>query len=476
MMRRFFYCLLCGWIVCLSACSLAPKYSRPAMMIPQHYQEAGKWQRASPSLANTKRGPWWHMYHDPTLNILEEQVFPANQTLQLALAQYDEARATAAAARGLLFPLLTGVTEPQRIAGSGTVANIPTSRVYNDVPVGVEFSYEIDVWGRIRNFVKAAEDRQRASAADLAAVDLSLHAELASDYFTYRGDQEAQEILDKTVIVYKKALFLTRMRHSGGASPEADVDQAETQFKAAQTLATDARLRQALMAHAIAILVGTPPAAFTLPPTHARIRVIYLTATMPSTLLERRPDIAAAELRVQAANAQIGVARAAYFPDFSLLGTLGFESQSLAKLLEMPSLYWAIGPDATWILFNGGRTQALVEQAKAIYFENVAVYRQTVLTAFQQVEDNLVSMRRLDQEMITEAVAVKAANRAVVQAYYRYKGGIITFLDVVVTQNTALQTELDDVDIRTRRQNASVALIKALGGGWQEQRDPVVRG
>jgi NodT family efflux transporter outer membrane factor (OMF) lipoprotein len=462
-------------LLLLSACSLAPPYHPPEMLIPTNYKEAGKWLPANPTNFSAQRQSWWLIYGDATLSDLEERVTIGNQNLQAAYARYQEAHAAVQVARAGLFPQLTGIANPQRIGTSGNVANSLPVPVYNDTLIGADFSYEIDAWGRIRNLVAAAENREQASAADLAAVNLSMHAELAYDYFALRGAEQAQRILDETVKVYKKALYLTRMLHDGGAAPEADVDQAETQLKSTETLATDERLKRAQLEHAIAILIGEPPAMFSLPTVKDKIPLVTVVPSIPSTLLESRPDVAAAQRRMQAANAQIGVARAAFFPDFSLLGTVGFESQILSNLLQMPSLFWAIGPYATQILFDGGRIQGFLNEAKASYFETVANYRQIVLVAFREVEDNLVAIHRLDQEIVTEAVAVKSADRAVVQANYRYRGGIITYLDVVVTQNTALQTELTAVDLRYRRQQASVQLIKAIGGGWQMQCDVRVR-
>jgi NodT family efflux transporter outer membrane factor (OMF) lipoprotein len=297
-------------------------------------------------------------------------------------------------------------------------------------------------------------------------MDLSLHAELATDYFNLRSDDEAQRVLDSTVKAYQEAYDLTESRHVGGAAPEADVDQAKAQLESAKSLAIDVRIKRAQMEHAIAVLIGEAPAQFHLPAVKKRIPFISVAPGVPSTLLQRRPDIAAAELRVQAANAQIGVARAAYYPDFSLIGALGFEGTSGSNLFSAPSLFWSLGPQAFWILFNGGKTQAFVDLAKAQYFETVANYRQITLTAFQEVEDNLIAMHKLNSEVVTQDAATKAAYKALQQAKYRYLGGIITYLDVVLTQNIALQTELVDIDVRVRRQIASVQLIKAIGGGW----------
>lgn len=319
------------------------------------------------------------------------------------------------------------------------------------------------------------QDLAKASEADLAAATLSLHAQLASNYFSLRGADEAQHVLDSTVEAYQKALYLTKKRHHGGASPIADVDEAETQLENARTFAADMRLQRAQLEHAIAVLIGRFPADFSLPPAKLPKHAINLNPDLPSTLLERRPDIAAAALRVQAANANIGIARAAFFPDFELSTILGFNSKTLSNLLSKPSLFWSLGPissltlfqhTAAQTIFDGGALLGLLRQANASYFETVANYRQTVLTAFQEVEDNLVAIRRLAQENRSQMAATRSAKRAWLQAQHRYTGGLITFLEVVVLENIALQTELTSVNVRTRQQIASVQLIKALGGGW----------
>jgi NodT family efflux transporter outer membrane factor (OMF) lipoprotein len=322
------------------------------------------------------------------------------------------------------------------------------------------------VWGRVRNNVIAAQDKAKASAADWSAIDLSMHAELANDYFALRGDDQEQKILDEAVRAYTIGYNLNSRRHKGGVSSEADVDQAKAQLESAKTLAADKRLKRAQLEHAIATLVGVVPAEFHLPANANPMKVVSIAPAVPCGLLQRRPDVAAAELRVQAANAQIGVVRAAYFPDFNILGGIGFQSADGYNLFSLPSVFWSLGPTAALTLIDGGRIDAFVRYAKASYFETVANYRQTSLTAFQEVEDNLVAIHRLNQEMQTQAAAVTASYRAEKQAEYRYKGGVINYLDVVFEQNIALQAALVDADIKTRRQIASVQLIKATGGGW----------
>ncbi|MDR3476459.1 MAG: efflux transporter outer membrane subunit [Gammaproteobacteria bacterium] len=461
--------------ITLTACSLAPKYQRPEMSIPDHYQEAGKWIPVNTTAADISHGPWWEIYQDQALNALESKVTLANQNLKLAFYRYQEARALAQVARSAYYPTILGIGNADRQSASGNIANVPNNSLFNDTLIGADFSYEVDVFGRVRNSVRASESSAKASAADLAAVNLSSHAELASDYFSLRGSEAQLQVLERTVAVYKKALDLTIQRHRGGAAPEADVDQAKTQYENAKTLTTETRLKIAQLQHAIAVLIGEAPADFTLGRATAPLKNIMITPYLPSTLLERRPDIAAAALRVEAANANIGVARAAFFPHFNLITAIGFESQSLSQLISMPSLFWSLGsatalttvqPAASVVLFDGGKVRGLLNQANAVYFQTVAQYRQTVLTALQEVEDNLVAIHRLDQENKTQTAATIAARRALQQAQYRYSGGIATFLDIVVTENTALQAELASVDIKTRRLVASVQLIKALGGGW----------
>ena len=459
----------------LTSCSLAPNYQRPPMPIPEHFKETGKWLPAQSISPNTKIEPWWETFQDPILNDLEEKLGPANQNLQIAFYRYQQANALVQVARSQFFPTARGVANANRQENSENIADPTTPRVYNNALIGVGVNYEVDAWGSIRNAVAKSKSIAKASAADLAAISLSLHAELASDYFTLRGYDESQRILDKTVIAYQKALFLTKKRHQGGASPIEDVDNAQAQLENAKTLAAEMHLKRAQLEHAIAILLGQIPSHFSLRPAKLPLYRISVVPTLPSTLLERRPDVAAAELRVKAANANIGIARAAFFPSFNLGTIIGYQSQSLSNLISKPSLFWSLGPTsalsllqpmASTTLLDGGRLLGLLKQANASYFETVATYRQTVLTAFQEVEDSLVAIRQLDKENQSQSAASRAANRALVQSQNRYRGGITTFLNVVITENIALQSDLARVSILTRRQIASVQLIKALGGGW----------
>jgi NodT family efflux transporter outer membrane factor (OMF) lipoprotein len=458
--------LLAG-LLSLGACSLAPDYQPPDLDMPQTYQENGDWAQAEPA-ADTQQGAWWLVFNDPQLNALEDEVTASNQSLKIALAQYQEAHAAASAARAAYFPLVTGTAGGLRQQTSTHVADPRSHQTFNDYLLQADLTYEIDLWGRVRNLVAANEDQAQASAADLAAVDLSLHAELAADYFTLRGDDAQQAILDETVSAYKEAFELTRQRYQGGVAAEADADQAETQYESTKTQAEDLRMKRAQLAHAIAVLTGHAPSSLALPAAPlAAMQAPIPAPGLPSTLLQRRPDIVAAERRTAAANAEIGVARAAWFPAIDLGASVGAESAALSNLITAPSLFWSLGPSATATLFDGGRIDALTDEARAAFDEAAANYRQTVLAAFQDVEDNLAAVRQLDLEGQSQKNASAAADRALARTQDRYKGGIATYLDVVVTQNTALQTRLSLVDIQTRRLIASVQLIKALGGGWQ---------
>lgn len=462
-------------IVSLFGCSLAPTYQRPPMPVPQHFKEPGTWVKISGKPKIVSPDGWWQAFQDPVLNDLELRLTAANQDLRAAFAHYQDAYALAQVARANLFPTLQALFNADRQQNSRTVANPPSVLNYNQLLAGGYLSYEVDAWGAVRNEVIKSERLAKASAADVATIHLSLHAELASNYFALRSSDEQQGILDKTVIAYQRALNLTKRRYKGGVSPIADVDEAETQLENAKTMATDMRLKRAQLEHAIAVLVGEIPANFSLPAAKLPHRFLAINPNLPSTLLERRPDIVAAELRVQAANANIGVARAAFFPQFMLTTSGGFQSRSFANLFSKPSLFWSLGPlslltlaqpIAAVTVFDGGRLRGLLNQAKADYYETVANYRQTVLTAFQDVEDSLVAIKQLDQEHRSQDAATRAAIRAWTQENYRYKGGLVTFLQVVIAENTALQSELASVNVRARRQIASVQLIKALGGGW----------
>jgi NodT family efflux transporter outer membrane factor (OMF) lipoprotein len=453
----------------LAGCNFAPDYNRPETVTPESFKEANgqEWRSAQPADALT-RGKWWSIFGDADLDALEAKVTDANQDLKAAVARYDQARAVSAIARSQYYPTVTANGVPTRQQMSKTIANPRPTSLYNDYLVNLDFSYEVDLWGRVRNMVANAEATEQATAGDLASLDLSTHAELASDYYTLRGDDAQQAVLDRTVDAYQKAYDLTVNRHNGGAVAESDVDQAETQLESAKTQAADVRLRRAQLEHAIAILIGVPPAQFSIPAKPlTKVSPPLVNPGLPSSLLERRPDVAAAERRANAANANIGVARAAFFPQLNLNLIGGFESAGASQLFNTASRIWTLGATASAPLFDGGQRNAVTDQAIAQFDEAAANYRQSVLDAFRDVEDNLSALHQLQSEGDSQARAVDAAERAVHQAQLRYTGGLVTYLEVVTTQSTALQNELSAADIAARRMTASVALIKALGGGWQ---------
>jgi NodT family efflux transporter outer membrane factor (OMF) lipoprotein len=405
------------------------------------------------------------------LSDLEEQSERANQTLKAAFARLEQARADTRIARADLFPSLSATASATRTRVSPNspsyIPGYPTEG--NDFILQGDLSYEIDLWGRVRNEVASARANEQASAADLASVRLSIQAELATDYFGMRSFDTQQQLLDKTVLAYAKSLELIQSLFDGGAVPLSDVAQARTQLHSAQTQAADIHLMRAQLEHAIAVLIGANPSIFSLAvdplPQDATPPVID--PGLPSELLQRRPDVAEAERRVAAANAQIGVARAAYFPQFLLTGAGGFNSVRASDWIDAPSLFWSIGPQITMPLFQGGRLVAQTARAKAAYAEQVALYRNTVLTAYQDVEDNLVALRQLETETDTQSQAVEAATIALELSLDRYQGGIVTYLEVATTETAALQAQLSAINIRTRRINGTVLLVKALGGGWR---------
>ena len=458
-------------IGCLAACSFAPVYKTPdSVPAANAYRESASWKTAQP-VDDESRGAWWSLFRDPQLDSLETQVDAANQDLKAAFARLQQARAATRLARADLFPTLSAGAAATRARTSVNSPRFPpgAAPVGNNFDLEADFSYEFDVWGRVRNAVTAAKATQQASAADLAAFKLALHAELATDYFTLRSQDTQQQLLDRTVDDYTKSLQLTQNLYNGGAAALADVAQAQAQLETARTQATDIRLQRAQSEHALAILLGESPSAFRLEhnPLPPELAPPSIDPGLPSALLERRPDVAAAERRVAAANAQIGVARAAYFPVFSLAAIAGFDSIGASNWLTAPSRLWSVGPSGALTLFDAGRRRAISAQAKAAYDEEVADYRSTVLSAYREVEDNLAALRELYQESISEAAAVTAANQALQQAQYRYKAGLVTYLEVATIQNTALQAQLSNAAIQMRRMNASVLLVKALGGGWR---------
>jgi NodT family efflux transporter outer membrane factor (OMF) lipoprotein len=465
------------WVTCIAsvmmlpACSFAPPYSRPSTEAPPAtYLETAGWKMAQPA-DERGRGAWWEIFDDAQLDTLEGQLAVSNQNLKAAFARLQQARAQTRIERSYLFPTMTLRPRATRERQSTTSPAYNTTRpsTENDFVLDADMSYELDVWGRIRNSVAAARASEQASAADLATLDLSMHAELATDYFTLRSEDTQQELLDRTATDYASAHGLTQNLFNGGAAAQVDVDQSKAQLQTALTQAADMRLRRAQTEHAIAVLLGRSPSNFHLDPKPLQLEVVppAVDPGLPSALLERRPDVAAAERRAAAANAHIGVARAAYFPVFSLSGFAGFESTKTSNLLTAPSRIWGVGPAAVLTVFDGGLHRAQSAQAHAQYDEEVANYRNAVLAAYQDVEDNIAALRELERESLTQAAAVTASGSALEQAQYRYAGGIATYLEVVVAENALLAARLSAADIQLRRMVASVQLVRALGGGWR---------
>ena len=460
----------------ITACSVGPKYQRPEARVPPAYKEsppasfkeAEGWKVAQPN-DGAPRGQWWEVFGDPELNALEEQVDVSNQTLAVAEAQLRGARAAIGVARAALFPTVTGTASVtgarQSLNRSGAPAK-PSNETRSDYLLSLDTSYELDVWGRIRRNVEASTASAQASAADLETARLSIHAELATDYFILHGLDAQRQLLLLTTAAFEKALQLTINRYNQGVASQVDVQQALTQLETTRAQAIDLGVQRAQFEHAIAILLGKPPAEFTIPPAPISIQPPAIPAGLPSELLERRPDIAAAERRVAAANEQIGIAQAAFYPTVTLRPTIGLESTSLSNLFSWPSALWSFGASLVQTAFEGGRRRALTEQAQAAYDATVATYRQTVLVAFQGVEDNLAALRILEAEAEQQGKAVQAAKTTLLLALNRYQGGVTTYLEVITAQSAALTATRTAVDLLTRRMTATVLLIKALGGGW----------
>jgi NodT family efflux transporter outer membrane factor (OMF) lipoprotein len=450
----------------LGACDFAPKDTRPTLPPVEAYKEAGDWALAQPG-GQWPEDHWWRVFNDPSLDKLEEQATQANQDIQVAMARFDEARADARVAQADYYPTVNATGSVTRNHLSASAANPAPHRTFKQYETGFDLSYEIDVWGRVRNEVRAGKFRADASGDDLSAVDLRIHAELAIDYFVLGGYDLEQNILDDTVRNYQKFLDLTQARVQVGYARKADVSTAQAQLEGARTQATEMQLKRANLEHAIAILTGAPPSNLSLPARPLDASPPAIAVNLPSELLERRPDIAAAEKRVAAANADIGVARAAYFPTFNLMAFFGVESAAAGQVFNAPSEAWSFGPSALFNIFDGGRRRAGTTKARAGHAEAVATYRQTVLNAFGEVEDNLSSLNRLSQEAQTQHAAVVAAGESTRHATDLYVGGLQSNFNVVEAQNIELAARLSDADIKTRRMTSSVLLIKALGGGWR---------
>jgi NodT family efflux transporter outer membrane factor (OMF) lipoprotein len=434
---------------------------------PEAYKNPGVWQPAQPS-DDTLRANWWELFGDEQLNALEQQVVLGNQDLKVAEARFREARALIGYARASEFPTIGVGSGIRSLRDSSTQPYfpLPSSHATGDFVLPADLSYEVDLWGRIRRSVVAAGKEAQATAADLESMKLSLHAELAIDYFELRSADAQQHLLEDTVDAYSDSLQLARNRLDGGVSPESDVAQAKTQLDTARVQATDIAVRRAQYEHAIAVLIGQPPASFGLAAAPFDPQPPAVPIGIPSELLERRPDIAAAERRAGEANEQIGIAIAAYYPSLSLNGVGGFESSSSATWFDWPSRLWAVGLSMAEIVYDGGRRHAKTEAARAQYDAVIAGYRQTTLTAFQQVEDHLAVLSILEREAQQQGEAVDSAKNNLRLFTDRYVGGRDNYLQVITAQTAYLDNERNQVEIRRRRMDATVLLVKALGGGW----------
>jgi NodT family efflux transporter outer membrane factor (OMF) lipoprotein len=465
-----------AWAVCatsaLFGCSVGPNYVRPTAESPPSYKEAVAWKQAEPR-DQEPRGKWWEVFKDPKLDALAAQVEVSNQTIKGAEARVRQARALTQQARAALFPLVSANAGATRSgSGGGSTSsnnvgsNVQVGGVRNNYNVALDVNWEVDLWGRVRRTVEAGEASAQASVADLESAKLSAQAQLAEDYFLLRVQDAQIRLLNDTVDAYQRSLQLTRNQYAVGVAARADVAQAETQLKSTQAQAIDAGVQRAQLEHAIAVLLGKAPADFSVAAEVVPTEFPAIPPGLPSELLERRPDIAAAERRTAAANAQIGVAEAAFFPSLTLSASGGFQSSVLSQLFSLPSRYWSLGAALAQTIFDAGLRRAQTAQAIATYDENVANYRQTVLIGFQEVEDNLAALRILEQEGAVQDEAVKAARESLTITLNQYRAGTANYLAVVVAQAIALANERTALAILSRRLSASVALIKALGGGW----------
>lgn len=472
--------------VTLAGCRVGPQYVKPATplapefkeALPSNFKSSDGWKVAQPSDTQLK-GDWWTLFNDPELNTLQTQIEPANQTLKEAEANFRAARATVRFHRADLAPTIGA--DPS----IGAVRLSPNQPYFNksvssngsgDFTLPIDLNYEVDLWGRIRRSITQSKEQAQASAADLETTRLSLHAELAIDYFNLRSADAQRKLLDDTVKAFQDALQLTEDRYNGGAAPLSDVTQARTQLQTAQVQATDVDIMRADYEHAIAVLIGKPPAQLTLPRnpvTVAGPAIPGVPGLLPSELLERRPDIAAEERRMAAANEQIGIAEAAFYPTLSLSAAAGFTGTSALNWFTWPSRFFAVGPTFSQTLFDHGRRRATTDIATADYDSTVAAYRQTTLTAFQQVEDSLNALHGLETEAGQQQAATASARESLDLFNTRYEGGVDTYLQVIISQTALLQNERNDIDITRRRLEASVLLVKSLGGGWNTSQLPL---
>ena len=458
-----------GAVASLAACTLAPRYKAPATPTVERFVESGDWMPAHPA-DGEPRGDWWKTFHEPMLDDLEQRVSRSNPDLQAAVARLTEARAVALGARSAEFPRIDADASAARARSS---ANAPLASVLghkastsDDFITDLSLAWEIDLFGRLRSAAAAARAEAQASAADLGAVKLSLRAELATDYFALRGADATTRLLEDAVKDYDRAYDVTHNRYGEGIAAATDVEQANTLRETARAQLAAVQLQRAQLAHAIAVLVGEPPSLFQLAPGPLAGAPPAFDPGLPSNLLERRPDVASAERAVAAANAQIGVARAAWFPVFSLSGAAGYESTVASTWFRAPSRFWSVGPAGSLPLLDAGARLADSRQARAVYDQTVANYRKTTLVAYQEVEDSLVALHRLAEERAADEAAAASAKESAYHADQRYAAGVADYLEVTTTHTAALQAERDALSARVAQFQAAIALVRATGGGW----------
>lgn len=460
--------LASAFALLVTGCAVGPDYQRPSAAIPASYKEAPEgWKVAQPA-DQADRGNWWAIYADPQLDDLETRLNASNQSIAQFAAAYRQARALVGEARAAYFPIIGATASGSRSgygSGARSTTNSSTS-IGNSYSLALDATWEPDLWGSVSRSVNAQKAGEQSAAADLANARLSAQATLAQTYFQLRALDLQQQLLDDTVVAYQRSLQLTQNQYAQGIVARSDVIQAQTQLQSAQASAIDNGVARAQYEHAIAVLVGEPASAFSLPASPLDATPPAVPAQMPSAILERRPDVASAERKAAAANEQIGVAIAAFFPTLTLSASGGFQSTVLSQLLRAPSRFWTLGPDLAATIFDGGLRRAQTDAARAVYDQNVATYRQTVLTAFQDVEDNLASLRILENEIVIQQQAVESAQQALAIVNNQYKAGTVAFVSVLTAQTTAFTAQQKLASIAGQRMVSSVGLVKALGGGW----------
>ena len=452
----------------LSACALGPDYQRPQLQTPAQFKQIEGWTQAQPGDA-LARGNWWQLYGDAELNALVERLNVSNQNLAASEAQYRQARALVRGARAAFYPSLSSSAGATRSSQGSSTTNTSssTSGVSKSYDLSLNAAWELDIWGKLRRSLESSRAGFEASAADLAALKLSLQAELVQNYLQLRVLDDQQRLLDATVAAYARSLKLTENQYNAGIVPKSDVSQALTQLKSTQAQAIDLQWQRAQLEHAIAVLIGVPPSELDIAVREQLPTLPEIPVALPSQLLERRPDVAAAERRVMAANAEIGVAEAAWYPDLSISASGGYRGSSFADWIDLPNRFWSLGPQLALTLFDGGARSAELQRSEAAYDQTVAQYRQAVLDSFREVEDYLVQLRVLEQEALIQQEALQAARESLRLIENQYRAGTVDFNSVVNVQATALNNERSNLSLLGSRLTASVQLIAALGGGWQ---------